>query len=303
MKKLFLLCITILVSMAMLITSCDRENVNNDDNGNTENPSDDPGDNPGTGGSDYPSTAVVIPNAVTDYDGNSYDAVQIGNQVWMAKNLRTTHFADGTLIPGGSTGMVVSRLAPNNNESIVPEYGYLYSWSAAMHGASNSNSNPSGVQGVCPNGWHLPSEAEWQQLEDYMKSQTIYSGGTAKAVAATTGWTVSYDPNTPGYEPSTNNASGFSALPAGTNSMGGVCMLFGDQSTMWSTTELPESSNTHAFGYSISYMLENAGRSTNNKSLTMSVRCVRNWRINVIRYQPLRKQRLFLNTDYTDLHR
>jgi uncharacterized protein (TIGR02145 family) len=276
MKKLFLLCITILVSMAMLIISCDRENVNNDDNGNTENPSDDPGDNPGTGGSDYPSTAVVIPNAVTDYDGNSYDAVQIGNQVWMAKNLRTTHYADGTSIPGGSTGMVVSRLAPNNDESIVPQYGYLYSWSAAMHGAGNSNSNPSGVQGVCPNGWHLPSEAEWQQLEDYVKSQPIYSGGTAKALAATTGWTVSYAPNTPGYEPSTNNASGFSALPAGTNSMGGVCMLFGDQSTMWSTTELPESSSTHAFGYTVAYAFENASRSTNNKSLTMSVRCVRN---------------------------
>lgn len=275
MKKFFLLSITMLVSVAVLITSCNRDDVNNDDNGNTENPSDGPGDDPGTGESDYPSTAVVIPNAVTDYDGNSYDAVKIGNQVWMAKNLMTTHFADGTSIPGGTTGLVVSRLAPNNNESIVPQYGYLYSWSVAMHGASNSNSNPSGVQGVCPNGWHLPSEAEWQQLEDYMKSQPIYSGGTAKALAATTGWNVSYASNTPGYEPSTNNASGFSALPAGTNSMGGVCMLFGDESIMWSSTELPESSS-HAFGYTVAYAFENASRSTNNKSLTMSVRCVRN---------------------------
>lgn len=279
MKKLYLITITILVSVAMLMTSCNREDIN-DDNGNTENPSDGSGDDSGSEDNpNYPSTAVVIPNAVTDYDGNSYDAVKIGNQVWMAKNLRTTHYADGTPIPGGSSGLVSYRLAPNNDEANVPEYGYLYSWSVAMKNAGSSDLNPSGVQGVCPNGWHLPSEAEWNQLETYMKSQSIYSQGgysdyIAKALAATSGWDVSYEPNTPGYDPCSNNASGFSAVPAGTCYMG-TTLGFGMNSVMWSATELPDN-NDHSFGYAVVYAFQSPSRSTDNKQVTEAVRCVRN---------------------------
>ena len=77
----------------------------------------------------------------------------------------------------------------------VPAYGYLYNWAAVMHGAESSEANPSGVQGICPKGWHVPSDKEWTQLTDYMKTRPEYmSSGNreylAKALAATWGGIV-----------------------------------------------------------------------------------------------------------------
>ena len=104
---------------------------------------------------------------VTDIDGNTYSTVQIGNQCWMAENLRTTKFADGTsislAISSNGSASVAYRYYPNSNSDNVLRYGYLYNRKAATKG-TNSSANPSGVQGVCPNGWHLPSHAELKQL-------------------------------------------------------------------------------------------------------------------------------------------
>ena len=75
----------------MLLISCNQNNGNKNEGNNTSTVQ------------DYPSTAIVISNAVKDIDGNNYDAVQIGKQVWMAQNLRTEHYADGSLIPLGKT--------------------------------------------------------------------------------------------------------------------------------------------------------------------------------------------------------
>ena len=229
MRKLFILGAAIVVSVAMLLTSCKKEEVNNNGNnsGNTENPGG------GSGGGnynnqEYPSTNNVIFRAVTDIDGNIYDAVQIGDQVWMAENLRTTKYADGATIPMGTSASTTTayRYAPgsnqNNEENMVnvARYGYLYNWPAVMHGAGSSEANPSGVQGICPDGWHVPSDAEWTELTNYMKTQPAYmaSGNTdhlAKALAATWGWDSASDTDVPGNNPSTNNATGFSGLPAG----------------------------------------------------------------------------------------
>ena len=120
---------------------------------------------------------------VTDYDGNVYQTVQIGNQCWMKENLRTTHYADGTTIPlGTSTSTTTSyRYNPNNDANNVPTYGYLYNWTAVMNGAGSSIATPSGVQGVCPTGWHVPSDAEWTQLTDYVGSQSVYLCGNDSA--------------------------------------------------------------------------------------------------------------------------
>ena len=75
----------------------------------------------------------------------------------------------------------------------VARYGYLYNWPAVMHGESSSSTNPSGVQGICPNGWHVPSDAEWVRLFIYVSSQPQYqcdnsSDNFAKALASTIGW-------------------------------------------------------------------------------------------------------------------
>lgn len=104
---------------------------------------------------------------VKDYDGNVYTTVQIGKQCWLRENLRTTHYANGTPIAFGNDTMSTTtpyRYYPNADEKNVPVYGYLYNWAAVMHGCQASNLNPSGVQGICPNGWHVPSEAEWREL-------------------------------------------------------------------------------------------------------------------------------------------
>ena len=169
--------------------------------------------------------AQTCPGAdtVTDYDGNIYHTVQIGNQCWMRENLRTTHYTDGNEIPAGTTTSetVAYRYASYGGESSVPTYGYLYNWVAVMHGDSASNANPSGVQGICPTGWHVPSQAEWTQLQDYVGSQSQYLCGSdstkiAKALASHI-WCHESVTNTCAiaYNVSTNNATGFSALPAG----------------------------------------------------------------------------------------
>ena len=89
----------------------------------------------------------------------------------MKQNLRTTHYADGTEIALGNTSSDFNspfRYAPGSESAeVLNAYGYLYNWAAAMHGGTSSSANPSGVQGVCPDGWHVPSYAEWMQLNDY----------------------------------------------------------------------------------------------------------------------------------------
>ncbi len=281
MRKLFILGTAFVVSVAMLFTSCKKEEVNNNgnSNGDTENPGGGgSGGGSGSGNQEYPETAVVLPNAVSDIDGNSYDAVQIGNQVWMAENLRTTKYADGTTIPMGSTYSLTDpyRYAPNNETSNVASYGYLYNWPAVMHGASGSEANPSGVQGICPTGWHVPSDAEWTELTNYMKTQPAYmaSGNAdhlAKALAATWGWNGSSETDAPGNDPTTNNATGFSALPAGGYDNGGYG-YFGYGAYFWSATE---GNGDGAYGRYLYYDYAGVSRYNDDKYNGFSVRCVR----------------------------
>ena len=264
------------------IASCQKDETNNtgNNNGNTENPGG--GSGGGTGDQDQ-----FLPNAVSDIDGNSYDAVKLGDQVWMAENLRTTKYADGTTIPIGSTHSVTEpyRYAPGPNQSNeenmdnVARYGYLYNWSAVMHGASGSESNPSGVQGICPNGWHVPSDAEWTQLIDYMKTQSTYiaSGNAdhlAKALAATWGWNSSSETDAPGNNPSNNNATGFSALPAG-GYWKGHYNTFGGWTSFWSTTEHYDGIDDAPYIHMLCYCLAYVTRQDEFKNAGISVRCVR----------------------------
>ena len=143
-----------------------------------------------------------------DYDGNSYNTVQIGTQCWMRENLRTTHSRSGTPITQGATNSSPCSGSPNwyypnNDPDNKATYGLLYNQTAI-------EDNP------CPTGWHVPSKAEWQTLKNNV-SQYPYtcSSGIAKALAAATGWSNSTTTCAVGNTPSSNNATGFSALPAG----------------------------------------------------------------------------------------
>lgn len=170
------------------------------------------------------TTLNSCPNTptVTDYDGNTYNTVQIGSQCWMAENLRTTHYANGTSIALGEAGsyQIPYRYYPDDNSSNVIHYGYFYNWRAVMGNSASNNSNPSGVQGICPNGWHVPSYAEWMQLTNYLQGQSNYWCGEVatnigKSVASTIGWQMSDQPCAIGNDQTINNTTGFSALPTG----------------------------------------------------------------------------------------
>jgi len=133
---------------------------------------------------------------VKDYNNNTYPTVQIGSQCWMAQNLRSTTYP-------GNNGSITSYIP--NGGSVTNDYGRLYNYNTVMHSASiNGNTL---VQGICPDGWHVPTSAELQTLKNSMDN--------AKAMASKTGWSSSSTTNTPGNTPSSNNASGFNAFPAG----------------------------------------------------------------------------------------
>ena len=244
-----------------------------------------------SGGTAYGEQSCVTinpcPNAitVTDYDGNVYCTVQIGQQCWMRENLRTTHYANGESIPAGG------NLESDNNpyyydystSSIpLPQRGYLYNWPAVMHGANGSTTNPSGVEGICPTGWHVPSDAEWTQLTDYVSSQSQFVCGSnstdiAKALAASEWWFTSYynNPCDVGTSPNTNNITGFSAVPAGENSMGAKS-LGGSGYGAWFWSSTLTSDEEQAYFRSIGANGPRISRSDFWMSGGCSVRCVKN---------------------------
>jgi uncharacterized protein (TIGR02145 family) len=148
-------------------------------------------------------------------------------------------------------------------------YGVLYSWTAAMAGATSSDSNPSGVQGVCPSSWHLPSDAEWTQLTDYLGGEGIAGGKLKEA-----GYAHWESPNT-----AATNESGFTALPGGYYyDYTGAFSDLGIFGGWWSSTENPQPSHpTYSF---LRTMYYNSGGVSldlgkGHKINGFSVRCVK----------------------------
>lgn len=204
----------------------------------------------------YNSQPCAGTTTVTDYDGNVYPTIQIGQQCWMKENLRTTHYADGEIIPIGS-----ACYYPNGNAGNRAQYGLLYTWYAATRNVS-SGSNPSGVRGACPYGWHVPSDAEWSQL----LSQPQLMVCPAKALATKFGWNISTTPCSPGYENWYNNGSGFNAAPAGYYQNGYVS--FGTVAWFWSTNDywydcMGNNDLYGAYSRGLSYDMAGVSRSVN----------------------------------------
>jgi len=212
---------------------------------------------------------------VTDTDNITYNTVKIGNQCWMKENLRVTHYADGTDIALGTSASsdIPYRYNPNNSAANVSTYGYLYNWAAVMYGASSSTLSPSGVQGPCPTGWHIPSDDEWTELTDYVAQYPIYrcvgnAADIAKSLASTTGWN-SYSGNCViGNDPSKNDHTGFSAMPAGYYD--GSFHGFGQYANFWSTSEASSSAWYRYLDYNLSVVTRNSM----SKSRGKSIRCV-----------------------------
>jgi len=220
-------------------------------------------------------------STISDFDGNAYSTVKLGGQCWTAENLRTTHYSNGDPIDlGTSTSATIPyRYNPASDSANVGTYGYLYNWVAVMNGAASSEANPSGVQGICPTGWHVPSNAEWTELETFVSSQDQYVcyyqnlPNIGKALASTTGWNNSTSTACGvGTTQSTNNATGFNARPAGNYYASGG-NGFGYYANFWTTTNV---TNSEAHSYNLSYTSPSLNHSNSNVTSGFSVRCIRN---------------------------
>src|SRR5690554_1863098 len=203
-------------------------------------------------------------------DGKVYQTVVIGDQVWMAENLAylpsVNMVADGSEDAAGSYYYVYGYDGTNVADAKATDnyatYGVLYNWTAAMDGEASSSTNPSGIQGVCPAGWHLPSDAEWTELTNYLGGTSV-AGGKLKETG-TTHWNY---PNT-----GATNETGFTALPGGLRYGGGTFFGIGDYGTWWSATE---GSAANAWDRGMSNDGSGVYRDGYNKEVGFSVRCVR----------------------------
>ena len=217
------------------------------------------------------AASLQAQGTVTDYDGNVYQTVTIGTQVWMAENLKVTHYRNGDSIPnvtdngtwgGLSTGAYCNY---NNDVNNVAIYGRLYNWYAV-----DTSLN------IAPSGWHVPTDAEWKQLEMYLgMSQAgadmlgwrgTVEGGKMKETG-TTHWN---SPNT-----GATNESGFSALPGGFRSRIGSYVLMGAYVYFWSSTESTEDDSSYAWYRELYYDFSAVYRGYNYMHSGFSVRCVR----------------------------
>ncbi len=223
-------------------------------------------------------TFICGTSVVQDVDGNTYHTLQIGTQCWMKENLKTSKFPDGTTIPTSSSSSTVLPYlyVPNKDNQNIPDYGYMYNWTAAMNSSSAGDYT---VQGACPDGWHLPSITEWKTLINYMKGVTTYkcnnsSTYIAKAAASQIGWTTATQTCAIGNNPSQNNLSGFSAMPAGLV-RGTHTNYFGTDCKMWSTEESPSDDSEASTAY-----LQNTSATFNTvtgiwgKDNGFTVRCI-----------------------------
>ncbi len=201
-------------------------------------------------------------------DGTEYEWVRIGDQIWMAENLAYLpsvspssegSYTDPYYYVCDYQGSSVSEAKETNNYST---YGVLYNYPAAMNGASSSTTNPSGVQGVCPTGWHLPSDAEWTQLTDYLGGESV-AGGMLKETG-TRHWD---NPNT-----GATNETGFTALPGGDRYDDVVFYFVGYYGDWWSATEFGANSATaRGMGYDRSDVCRHPGY----KEDGYSIRCLK----------------------------
>ncbi len=198
---------------------------------------------------------------ITDAENNTYKTVKIGTQQWMAENLKVTKYNDGSALPNITDNSLWQNNTSgawayyNNDAANYAKYGKLYNW-YAVSPTTNGNKN------VCPTGWHVPTDAEWTVLTDYLGGVTL-AGGKMKEVG-TTSWN---SPNT-----DATNTSLFTGLPGGVRIFDGGYIAIGNNGYWWSSTEYD---TYNAWVRFLDYSNGDAGRDYNNKSSGYSVRCLK----------------------------
>jgi uncharacterized protein (TIGR02145 family) len=198
-------------------------------------------------------------------DGKVYATIQIGTQCWMAENLNI-----GTMINGSSSQTnngTIEKYCYNNSTANCDTYGGLYQWDEMMQYV-----NTEGTQGICPTGWHIPTDDEWKTMEMYLGMTQVQAdavgwrgtdeGGKLKE----TGITHWSSPNT-----GATNSSGFTGLPGGYRHSNGTFYVLAGYAYLWSSSE----SGSYAWYRYLYFNNAQVYRYFDNKSYGFSVRCVR----------------------------
>lgn len=213
-------------------------------------------------------------NTIHDADGNVYDTITIGTQVWMKENLKTTRYSNGEIIATTTpqTKDISNENKPkyqwayDGDESKAASFGRLYTWYTVTD-----------IRNICPTGWHVPSDSEWITLTDYLADNGYGYRGSgneiAKSIAAKTGWLTTGTAGSVGNDEETNNSSGFTALPGGYRFASGTFTNFGFYGIWWSATEY---NDTTAWSRLITSYSSFVIRSYfSNKPYGFSVRCLK----------------------------
>ena len=212
-------------------------------------------------GNEQTFATMANSQTVTDIDGNIYNTVTIGTQVWMSENLKTLRYKNGDSIPNVLGNIDWQDLSTgawsvyDHDESNNTVYGNLYNWYAVADG-----------RGICPDNWHVPTDDDWVTLNIYLGGSFLSGGGKMKAVG-TTYWD---NPNS-----GATNDSGFSALPGGYRNVDGNFDLLRLHSYFWCGPP-PEATPTNGWFRLLDNASDNVGRSNASKRFGFSVRCLKN---------------------------
>jgi uncharacterized protein (TIGR02145 family) len=191
---------------------------------------------------------------LSDIDGNIYSTMKIGDQIWMAENLKVIHYRNGEQIANVTDRAIWPTLTTsaycwynNDANSYKADYGALYNWYAAIDGRN-----------IAPTGWHIPSQSEWTTLINYLGGASV-AGGKLKEVG-TSHWTTQNTEAT--------NSSGFTALPGGNGDFG--FNWLGTQGAWWSTIEQYGDATGQSISNGISITF-----TSGSKHQGWSVRCIK----------------------------
>jgi uncharacterized protein (TIGR02145 family) len=203
----------------------------------------------------------VLPSPISDIDANIYQTVTIGTQTWMAENLKVTKYNDAVPLPLIIDNAIWTDLATpgygwyDNNVTYKDTYGALYNW-FIVDASSNGNKN------VCPTDWHVPTDAEWTTLTDYLGGLSM-AGGKLKETG-TTHWT---SPNA-----GATNETGFTALPSGNRAIHGWSGDIQNKTYWWSVSEYDV---LNAWFIGLDYSGSSAIRDISWKKVGFPIRCLR----------------------------
>lgn len=211
---------------------------------------------------------LIFSTIFTDVEGNKYNIKIIGTQIWMQENLKTTRYNNGDLIgttPSQTEDLTSAVMPKYQWASSIAGYNRLYTYYAIMD-----------KRKVCPVGWHVPTDAEWIKLTDYLTENRYGFNGNknniAKSLAATSGWYADPTAGNVGNNQFSNNKSGFAGLPAGGRYNNGTVKFVGYHGIWWSSSE---SSANFAYFRCIGYIPAQVYRGQFDKSYGLTVRCLK----------------------------